>query len=124
MEIELGTPPVRAQRIAISRASTANGSDLRWSELAVDNVACVDRDTRHLDAGMTDPPGVHMNMRRRVVVEVELDNQAIEAGDSGHTTSLRSDYDVTRASRPACATSEKVETVGIEPTQRSRREED
>jgi len=93
VEIELGTPPVRAQHIAMSPAPDADRGNLRWSELTVDNVARVDRDTCHLDAGMTNASGVHMDMRRRVVVEIELDDQAIETGNSGHTTSLRSGWD-------------------------------
>ena len=86
MEIALGTLPVGAKRIAMSRAPTANSSNLRWSELAVDDVAGIDRDARHLDAGVADPSGVHMDMWRRVVVEVELDYQAVETRDSGHTS--------------------------------------
>lgn len=94
MEIELGTLPVRAQRISVSLAPVADDGDLRWSELAIDNVAAVDRDTRRLDAWMADASGIHMDMWRRVVVEVELDDQAIEADDSGHSeTSLRSGWD-------------------------------
>ncbi len=34
---------------------------------------------------MADTSGVHMDMWRRVVVEVELDDQTVEADDSGHT---------------------------------------
>lgn len=94
MEIELTTLPVRAQRIAVSLAPVADGSDLRWSELAIHNLACIDRDTGHLDAGMADASGVHMGMWRRVVVEVELDHQALEAREPGQSeTSLRSGWD-------------------------------
>jgi hypothetical protein len=39
VKIELGTLPVRAQRIVVSLAPVADGGNLRWSELAVDDVA-------------------------------------------------------------------------------------
>jgi hypothetical protein len=50
LEIQLDTMPVREQRIAVSLAPFADGGDLRWRELAVDDIAYADRDTRHLDA--------------------------------------------------------------------------
>jgi hypothetical protein len=82
----------------MSLTPTPNGSDLCRRELAVDDIARIDRDTRHLDAGMTDASGIDMDMWRRVVVEVELDDQTVEAGDSGHTSKPR--VGLRRYSRP------------------------
>jgi hypothetical protein len=70
VEIELGTLPVGAQRIPVPLAPLAKDDDLRCSELAVDNVACIDRDTCHLDARMPDTSGIYMDVWRRMVVEV------------------------------------------------------
>jgi hypothetical protein len=90
VEFELRALPVGTESFTVPLTPVRDRRDLRRGERAIDHLAGDDRETRRLDTRVAEMPRVHMNVWGRMVAEIKLDDQTLEARDPGHPCSLRS----------------------------------